>query len=194
MGGASANRLRPMPGRRCREQSQRKAQLLPCSTFSHLPPVELRDLGQTCLEVLFFQVHTLVLRRVEEWDARGEAPHARPGPRRVRGRDRGEARRPLHDTQPHARGAAAPGRRLVRFRPPPPATGKCAPPAAPAAAAARVPRYQRPSQMPQMRLRKAGTRPARLLLEFGGPNLVGGWGGARLGPHSSGATVTAYQL
>jgi len=46
-------------------------------------------------------------------DAR-DLPHARPGSRGVRGCDRGEARQPVHDPQPHARGEAAPGGGLVR--------------------------------------------------------------------------------
>jgi hypothetical protein len=40
---------------------------------------------------------------------------SRLGSRRIRGCDRREARRPVHDPQSHARGEAAPGGRLVRF-------------------------------------------------------------------------------
>jgi hypothetical protein len=42
MGDASRNTL-PMPGRRCREQSQRKVRLLPWSTFSNLLSGSLSD-------------------------------------------------------------------------------------------------------------------------------------------------------
>jgi hypothetical protein len=49
-------------------------------------------------------------------DARYQ-PHARSGPRRIRGCDRPEARRPVHDLQPHARGEAPPGGRLVGGKP-----------------------------------------------------------------------------
>jgi hypothetical protein len=44
----------------------------------------------------------------------GDLPHARPRPRRIQRRDRGEARRPVHDPQQGEGGETAPGGRLVR--------------------------------------------------------------------------------
>jgi hypothetical protein len=44
----------------------------------------------------------------------GDLPLTRTRPRRVRGCDRGEARRPVHDQEQDAGGAAAPKGRLVR--------------------------------------------------------------------------------